>query len=103
MSGRLPEILARYRALDKSLADPDVAANAAKVRELMKERGRIERPARLCEEYVQVRREIREAEELVDRQPHSLAGPWPSETTRWARCGDCNQCVAASQAPARRG
>ncbi len=74
MSGRLPEILARYRALDKSLADPDVASNSAKVREIMKERGKIERTAKLCEEYIQVRREMREAEELeADEEMRALA------------------------------
>ncbi len=74
MSGRLPEIVARYRALDKSLADPDVAANPAKVRKIMKERGRMERTAKLCEGYIQVRREIREAEELEnDEEMKALA------------------------------
>jgi len=65
VSERLPEILARYRELTRLLEDPEVATNAARVREVVRERGLLEGRARLFEEYLAVRDEIAQAESLL--------------------------------------
>jgi len=62
---RLPEILARYRELTEKLADPEVATDQARVREIVKERGLIERTAKLCEQYLDVRKQVVEAQEMA--------------------------------------
>jgi peptide chain release factor 1 len=61
----LPEILARYRELTRMLEDPEVARDPGKVREIAKERGRLERPARLYDRWLGARRGIRETEALL--------------------------------------
>ncbi|MHC4974745.1 MAG: peptide chain release factor 1 [Planctomycetota bacterium] len=65
MSDRLPDILARYRELTKKLEDPAIATNQVQVREIMKERGRLERKAQLYEQWLKKRRELEDAEGLV--------------------------------------
>jgi len=66
VSASLPEILARYRELTKKLEDPEIAANPAKVREILKERGRLEGRARKYESWLATRDEIRDTESLLD-------------------------------------
>jgi peptide chain release factor 1 len=66
MADRLPDILARYRELSRALEDPDVAANQARVREVLKERGSLERRAQLYEAWLALRSEIRDTEGLVE-------------------------------------
>jgi len=66
VTARLPEILARYRELTNKLEDPEVAANPARLREIMKERGRLEARARRYEAWLATRAEIRETETLLD-------------------------------------
>jgi peptide chain release factor 1 len=61
----LPQILARYRELTRMLEDPEVARDPNKVREIAKERGRLERPAKIYEKWLGVRRQIRETEDLL--------------------------------------
>jgi len=65
LEGRLPEILARWRALGELLSDPDVAANTARVREVLRERAKLDRPARLFEDWLALRGEIAKAEPLL--------------------------------------
>jgi peptide chain release factor 1 len=65
LRGRLPEILARYRAIEASLADPDVIAQPARVREALKERAAIAKAAHLYEEWLKLSREAREAKALA--------------------------------------
>jgi len=60
----LPETLARYRELTRMLEDPEIARDPAKVRDIAKERGRLERPAKLYERWLDTRRQIRETEAL---------------------------------------
>jgi len=62
---RLPEILARYRELTRMLEDPEIATQPARVREIAKERGRLERRALLYEKWLQTRREIKDTEALL--------------------------------------
>jgi len=66
VTASLPEILARYRELTKKLEDPEIAANPAKVREILKERGRLEGRARKYEGWLAARDEIRDTESLLD-------------------------------------
>ncbi|MHC4550271.1 MAG: peptide chain release factor 1 [Planctomycetota bacterium] len=74
MSDRLPDVLARYRELTGMLEDPEVAANPGKVREIMKERGRLERRALLFEKWLKKREAIQEAEGLLaDEEMHEVA------------------------------
>jgi peptide chain release factor 1 len=68
VSDRLPDILARYRELTKKLEDPAVSTNQAQVREIMKERGRLERRAHLYEQWLKKRQEIEDAEGLIADQ-----------------------------------
>jgi len=73
---RLPEILARYRAIEASLADPEVIAQTAKVKELLKERTTLSRVAKLFEEWLKLRSEIQETEALAgDPEMGELAKP----------------------------
>jgi peptide chain release factor 1 len=62
----LPEILERYRELNRALEDPEVASNSARLAEVLKERGRLEARARLYEDWLDLRREIRDTEGLVE-------------------------------------
>ena len=66
MSDRLPDVLARYRELTKKLEDPDVATNQPLVRDIMKERGRLEKKALLYERWLKKSVEIAGAEELLE-------------------------------------
>ena len=66
MSQSLPDILARFRALTRQLEDPEVAGNSAKLREVLKERGRLEGRAVKYEAWLQKRKEILETEALLD-------------------------------------
>ncbi|MHC4223327.1 MAG: peptide chain release factor 1 [Planctomycetota bacterium] len=66
MADRLPDILARYRELTTALEDPDVATNQARLREILKERGGLERRAQLYEEFLNIRTEITDTEGLVE-------------------------------------
>ncbi|MDH3590934.1 MAG: peptide chain release factor 1 [Planctomycetota bacterium] len=70
----LPEILARYRELTSLLEDPAIATNAAKVTDVMKERGRLQARAIKYEEWLNKRKEVREAEALLeDEEMRELA------------------------------
>jgi peptide chain release factor 1 len=60
----LPEILARYRELSRMLEDPDIARDPNRVRDIAKERGRLERSAKLYERWLGVRKQIRDTEAL---------------------------------------
>jgi peptide chain release factor 1 len=66
VADRLPDILARYRELTTALEDPDVATNQARLREILKERGGLERRAQLYEEFLNIRTEITDTEGLVE-------------------------------------
>jgi len=61
----LPAMRERYRQLTSMLEDPSVSSSPVRVREIMKERGRLERPVRLFEEWLQLRAEIRGAQDLA--------------------------------------
>jgi len=60
----LPETVARYRELSRMLEDPEVARDPNRVRDIAKERGRLERQAKLYEKWLDARRQTREAEAL---------------------------------------
>ena len=62
----LPRILARFRELTTSLGDPDVAQNSARMSEVLKERGQLERRAVAYEEWLKLRDAIGEAEGMVE-------------------------------------
>ncbi len=61
----LPQILARFRELTKMLEDVEIMQNSARMTEVLKERGRLERTARAYEKWVDLRSAIAEAEEMV--------------------------------------
>ena len=63
---RLSEVLERYQQLSKSLEDPDVATNQARLKDVLKERGALEKRAVLFERWLKCRSDIRETEELVE-------------------------------------
>jgi len=62
----LPQILARFRELTDMMQDPDVAQNNARMKEIMKERGRLERRAHAFEEWLQLRAAIDENEAMLE-------------------------------------
>jgi len=62
----LPEILARYRELTRMLENPEIARDPARVRDIAKERGKLERQAKLYEAWLDVRRQIRDTEALLE-------------------------------------
>ncbi len=66
MGRSLRETLERYRSIEASLADPETTQNPARLKELLKERGTLERTARLYEEFLQVRTQIGEARQLQE-------------------------------------
>jgi len=61
----LPEILERYRELTGKLGEPDVANSPALMKELLKERGQLERRATLYEQWLAKRRELGSTRELL--------------------------------------
>ncbi|MEM8884133.1 MAG: peptide chain release factor 1 [Planctomycetota bacterium] len=70
----LPDILARFRELNRMLEDPDVVQNSAKMSEVLKERGRLERRATAFEEYLAMKGSIAEAEKMLeDEEMRELA------------------------------
>ena len=62
----LPEVLARYREITELISDPDVASNPARLKDLLKERGQLERKATLYEAWKKTRAEIEETEALLE-------------------------------------
>ena len=70
MGRSLRETLERYRSIETSLADPETTQNPARLKELLKERGTLERTARLYEEFLQVRTQIGEARQLQEDPMH---------------------------------
>ncbi|MCZ6571872.1 MAG: peptide chain release factor 1 [Planctomycetota bacterium] len=66
MGRSLRETLERYRSIEASLADPETTQNPARLKELLKERGTLERSARLYEEFLKVRTQIGEARQLQE-------------------------------------
>ncbi|MHC4954547.1 MAG: peptide chain release factor 1 [Planctomycetota bacterium] len=62
----LPRILARFRELTAALGDPDVAQNSARMSEVLKERGQLERRAVAYEEWLKLRDAIGEAELMLE-------------------------------------
>jgi len=66
LSLSLPETLRRYRELTGMLEDPEVATNPARMQLVLKERGQLERRARLFEELLSLRVEIRDTRGLLD-------------------------------------
>ncbi|MGH7163807.1 MAG: peptide chain release factor 1, partial [Planctomycetota bacterium] len=74
VEGGLPAILARFRELSASLADPEVAGAPSRLREVLKERGRLARPAELFQEWLDTRQAIRDTERLAaDPEMSALA------------------------------
>jgi len=74
VSANLPDVLARYRELTRMLEDPEVATNQHRVREVVKERGLLERKAQLFEELLELREEIAGAEQLLgDEEMREMA------------------------------
>jgi len=63
---RLTEVLGRYRELTKSLEDPEVATNQSRLKDVLKERGSLEKRALLYERWLGTRSEIDETEGLVE-------------------------------------
>jgi len=71
----LPGILERYRELTARLADPEVAADPVRMKDLLKERGRLERRAKLYEEWLAKRDELGSTRELLqDPEMAEVAG-----------------------------
>ena len=62
----LPEVLARYREITELISDPEVASNPARLKDLLKERGSLERKATLFEAWRKTRAEIEETEALLE-------------------------------------
>jgi len=59
----LPQILERYRELERLMADP---AHQARMSDLSKEHGRLERRAKAFERWLELREQIAEAEAMVE-------------------------------------
>ncbi len=70
MAERLPDVLARYRELTRMLEDPEVSTNATRVRDIMRERGRLERRATRYGEYLELRAALREAEAMLEDEEY---------------------------------
>jgi len=62
----LPQILARFRELTRMLEDPDVVRNSARMSDVLKERGQLERRATAFEEWLALRDAIAESEAMLD-------------------------------------
>ncbi len=62
----LPEVLARYREITELISDPDVASNPARLKDLLKERGQLERKATLFEAWKKTKAEIDETRALLE-------------------------------------
>ncbi len=62
---KLDEIRDRYAAVTEEMNDPDVASNAARIVKLAKEHANLRRMADPYRDYVEARKHIEEAEEIV--------------------------------------
>jgi len=62
----LSQILTRFRELTEMMSDSDIAQNNARYKEVLKERGRLERRAVAFEQWIEMRAAIRENEELLE-------------------------------------
>jgi len=62
----LPQILARYEELTTSLGDPEVATNSARMADVLKERGQLERRALAYQEVLRLRDAIAESEAMLE-------------------------------------
>ncbi len=62
----LTRILARFRELTGMLEDPEVAQNSARMSEVLKERGQLERRAVAFEQWLKLRDAVAEAQEMME-------------------------------------
>lgn len=65
---QLDDILARYKELEKQLSDPAVAADPARIAEVMREHGRLGRVARKYERYLELTQQAQEARALAESE-----------------------------------
>ena len=65
MLDKLDPVIARYHAIEESMADPEIAANFGRVQELARERASLEGLVKIGNEYKELVREIADLESLV--------------------------------------
>src|ERR671919_689445 len=81
MIDKLEQVERRFERLTADLANPDVIADSAKLRQVMKERASLEKLVETFREYRQVLKDVEEHEELLsgpDKDMRELAREGPS-------------------------
>lgn len=72
MINKLQQIIDRFEALEKSLTDPEILANNSKVIEISKERSAIEDVVKQAREYVSLKEQIDEYQEILNGDDEEL-------------------------------
>jgi len=67
----LPRILSRFEELTMMIGDPDVATNRARLADVLKERGQLERRAVAYKEVLRLREAIAESEAMLDDEEYA--------------------------------
>ena len=62
---RLEQLMQRHSELERQMAQPEVASNAARLTKLAKERGRLDKLVGLYRNYKQVQEQLSEAQQIV--------------------------------------